>query len=220
MDIYEAMLERHSVRQYIDKKIPNDVIYAMQAECEAINEESDMHVQIVVGDDKAFNRFFLKRLGFKGVQNYLVLVGPKGPDFDEKSGYYGERLVLKAQMLGLNTCWVGVKVKAQCNIAEGEKQGCVIAFGYGENNGKERELRDINELCEHSSYMPKWFEQGMLAVALAPSAMNQQHYKFILKADDTVEAVNLGGPFSGVDLGIAEYHFELGAKDSNFTWAE
>ena len=147
----------------------------------------------------------------------------KGPDLEEKVGYYGERMVLKAQMLGLNTCWVAgtynrfaVKYEKDAN----EKLACVISLGYGANQGVAHKNRIIGDLCETTTYMPKWFEQAMYAVMLAPSAMHQQHYKFKLYDGDIVEAVSTGGPYSAIDLGIAEYHFEIGAGDYPFTWKE
>jgi hypothetical protein len=36
------------------------------------------------------------------------LIRKKSDDLDEKVGYWGEQLVLLAQTLGLNTCWVGL----------------------------------------------------------------------------------------------------------------
>ena len=53
-----------------------------------------------------------------------------------------------------------------------------------------------------------WFQKGMEAVCLAPTAMNQQKFFFELK-DGTVTAKSLGGFYSKIDLGIAKYHFEV-----------
>ena len=41
---------------------------------------------------------------FENCTNYIAMVGKKSADLDERCGYYGELLVLKAQELGLNTC--------------------------------------------------------------------------------------------------------------------
>jgi hypothetical protein len=47
---------------------------------------------------------------FTGVQNYIALIGKKSSSLEEQAGYYGEQLVLTAQQLGLNTCWVAMTV--------------------------------------------------------------------------------------------------------------
>ena len=72
---------------------------------------------------------------FKGVTNYLALIGKKESSLEEKCGYYGEKLVLFAQELGLNTCWVAMtysKIKTAFQVEKGEKLCIVIALGYGE----------------------------------------------------------------------------------------
>ena len=50
---------------------------------------------------------------------------------------------------------------------------------------------------------------GMEAALLAPTAMNQQKFSFVLEADDSVTARTAGGPFARLDLGIVRYHFEV-----------
>ena len=63
------------------------------------------------------------------------MVGPK--DKDESIGYYGERIVLKAFELGINSCWVALtykKGKADVKIGAGEKLYMVVALGYGERH--------------------------------------------------------------------------------------
>ena len=101
MDIQEAMQQRHSVRQYEDRKIEPEKRKALCAEAEKINQESGLHVQILFDEPKCFDSMMAHYGKFSGVQNYIALVGPKGSDLEEKCGYYGERLVLLAQMLGL-----------------------------------------------------------------------------------------------------------------------
>ena len=69
---------------------------------------------------------------FEGVSNYIALVGPKSPSLEETLGYCGQQLVLKAQELGLNTCWVALTYgKSAASVLDGEKEICVISLGYG-----------------------------------------------------------------------------------------
>ena len=51
--------------------------------------------------------------------------------YEENSGYYGQRIVLEAQMMGLNTCWVGgtfSKGKCRAAVENAEKLLAVIAI--------------------------------------------------------------------------------------------
>ena len=123
MDIMEATKNRHSVRQYENKPIEKGALQELLAEVEACNREGGLHIQLVTDEPKAFDSFMAHYGKFSGVTNYIALIGPKGKDLDEKCGYYGERLVLKAQHLGLNSCWVAMtysNVPSAFQIAAGE----------------------------------------------------------------------------------------------------
>lgn len=138
MNLTEAMKERHSVRQYTDRPLEQSVVSALQEEIKACNQESGLHIQLVMNEPKAFDGFMAHYGKFSGVTNYIAMIGKKGPELDEKCGYYGERLVLKAQQLGLNTCWVAMtysKVKTAFTVNSGEKLCIVISLGYGKNEG-------------------------------------------------------------------------------------
>ena len=104
MEPLEAVKTRHSVREYTSRSLEPEIVQALQAEIDACNRESGLHIQLVTEEPSAFQGLLPHYGKFSCVRNYLALVGPKGTELDEKAGYYGERLVLKAQMLGLNTC--------------------------------------------------------------------------------------------------------------------
>ena len=65
----------------------------------------------------------------------------------------------------------------------------------------------------------RWFEKGVQAALLAPTAVNQQKFLFTLVNDHTVRVEAGWGLYTEVDLGIVKYHFELAAGD-HFEWAE
>ena len=218
----EAIQARHSVRHYKDMPIPQEIIDRLQAEINACKREGNLHIQLVTGEVKAFDGFMAHYGKFNGVQNYIALVGRKSTDLEEKVGYYGERIALFAQSLGLNTCWVAMTmskgiIKKNCTIASEENLTVVLSLGYGENQGVAHKSKDMDVLCSVNSNMPEWFKNGMEAVMLAPTAMNQQKFKFILDGN-TVAVKSLGGFYSNVDLGIAKYHFEVGAGKDSFSW--
>lgn len=215
MDIIQAIRERHSVRSYTDRKIEGEARAALEREIAACNTESGLHMQLVTDEPEAFSGFMAHYGKFSGVRNYVALIGPKGDGLDEKIGYYGERVALRAQMLGLNTCWVALtfrkgRGKAHCELADGEKLVCVLAVGYGTTQGVPHKSKPMDALCSLDDGTPDWFRQGMEAALLAPTATNQQKFRFTLEGD-TAAAVSTGGFYSKVDLGIVKYHFEQGA---------
>ena len=222
MTIIEAIQKRHSVRRYTDQSITSDLLAALQAEIKECNAESGLNIQLITDDPKAFNSFLAKYGKFSGVKNYFALVGEKSAALEEKAGYYGERIVLKAQTLGLNTCWVVLTYsKRNCAavVNKGEKLVCVISVGYGKTPGVPRKSKPMDTLCRTDGEMPGWFRSGMEAALLAPTAVNQQKFLFTL-SNGKVKVEATGGFYSKIDLGIVKYHFELGAGTENFKWAD
>ena len=221
MNLKEAMAARHSVRQYKNKPLTPEIIAALQAEVEACNRDGGLHIQLVTNEPKAFDSFMAHYGKFSGVTNYIAMIGKKGPDLEEACGYYGERLVLKAQQLGLNTCWVAMtysKIRSAFSVGEGEKLCIVISLGYGKTQGVPHKSKAIEKVAKTDGPAPDWFTSGVEAALLAPTAMNQQKFQFTL-TDDKVSVRAGVGFYTKIDLGIVRYHFEAGAGKEHFTWA-
>jgi len=223
MEITEAMRARHSVRQYTDRMIETAAVSALQSEIDACNRESGLHIQLVTNDAAAFDGMMAHYGKFSGVRNYIALVGRKSSVLDESCGYYGERLVLLAQTLGLNSCWVAMTfskgaVRKKVDIRSGEKLSSVIAVGYGVTQGVSHKSKAMAELCRADGDMPGWFRSGMEAALLAPTAMNQQKFR-ITQHGGKASAESLGGFYSDIDLGIVKYHFETGSGRGTGVWA-
>ena len=221
MTLQEAIVARHSVRQYQERPIEASIINRIQEEVARCNQEGGLHIQLVTNEPKAFAGGMAKYGKFRGVGNYFAMIGPKGAD--EAIGYYGERLVLLAQTLGLNSCWVGLsfrKQPGQYQFADGEKLHCVISLGYGVNQGVQHPMRPMSQFVKVKGAMPEWFKKGVEAALLAPTAVNQQKFEFELVDDHTVCArarFTLIG-YGKMDLGIVKYHFEVAAGKENFAW--
>lgn len=205
MEILETMRSRHSVRQYKTQAIEEEKRAALNALIAEINQESGLIIQIFYDEPKCFDSFMAHYGKFSNVANYIAIVG--GKNDQEKAGYYGEKIVLKCQEMGLNTCWVAMTHgKSQAKIKRGQKQLILISLGYGETTGVSHKSKSLEELG-YADAATDWFKVGMEAASLAPTAMNQQKFVFELKGD-TVTAKSLGGFYSQIDLGIAKYHFE------------
>lgn len=223
MDILQAIQARHSVRTYTEQPIEPSKLETLQLAVADCNRVSGLHIQLVANEPKAFAGRMAHYGKFSGVKNYFAMIGNKNdPELDEKLGYYGERLVIHAQRLGLNTCWVALtysKVASALDMGKGEKLRCVIALGYGATGGSERKSKTLLQVCDSKVQpMPLWFKQGVEAALLAPTAMNQQKFKFTLYNETQVEAATRWGFYARIDLGIAKYHFEQATAPTPFLW--
>ena len=226
MTLQEAITARHSVRKYIDKEIPADIVTVLQDKIAEYNKVGNLNIQLVLNETRAFTGM-LSYGSFSGVRNYFVMVGKKGADLDERVGYYGEQLVLLAQTLGLNTCWVGLsyrKVPEAYNVGKDEKLACMIALGYGETEGVSHKIKTVEQVSNASDITPSWFKKGVEAALLAPTAVNQQKFSFEYVGEkNNCHQIRAKKGFSMIgyakmDLGIAKYHFEIGADNTNFDW--
>ena len=225
MDIMQAIRERHAVREYTDAPIEDDKISLLEAEIKKINEEGDLNAQLFTDEPEAFNPETLIYGKIKNAKNYIAMIGKNADDLEERIGYYGERLVLFAQQQGLNTCWVGTTYKKMhklMDIRDDDRIVLVIAIGYGKDQGEphvSKSLAAVVKDCKDVSELPEWFVNGVEAALLAPTAVNQQRFSFRLTEDGKVEALPGRAFFCKIDLGIAKYHFEIGAGKENFEWA-
>ncbi len=225
----EAIRARHSVRRYRQEAIPDETLAALREEIEKVNAEGHLHVQLVIDEPKAFSGPMAYG-SFSGVRNYLVMAGKKIGDLDERIGYYGERLVLLAQRLGLNSCWAGLsyrKIAGTYSLEKDEKIACYIALGYGQTQGVQHKSKDIREISNASDLTPEWFRRGVEAAALAPTAVNQQkfyiEYTGRKEGGQPVVSIRPGRSLIGytkMDMGIVRLHFEIGAGKENFIWEE
>ena len=223
----EAIEARHSVRAYKDLPLSEEIVKLLEDELMKLNNEGQLHIQLICNEPKAFQGTMAKYGKFRNVNNYLVMAGKKAEDLDERIGYYGEHLVLLAQTLGLNTCWVGLsysKVPGTYVLEEGEKIACYIAIGYGETQGVGHKIKTVEQVSNASDITPSWLKKGVEAALLAPTAVNQQKFSFehvgvknnchLIRAKKGFSMIG----YTKMDLGIAKYHFEIGAGEVNFEW--
>ena len=218
-DVILEMKRRHSVRQYKNEPLTQDEINALQTEIDAVNIEGDLNIQLITNEPRAFSTIIAKYGKFEGVSNYIALVGAKCKQLYEKVGYYGERLVLFAHAMGLQSCWVGIgfrKIDEAVTVSRGEALCLLIAIGHGRNRGLPRKSKSPEAVSNITPDSPEWFSLGVSAALTAPTAINQQKFYFTDNGDGTVSAKAKLGPYSKVDLGIVKYHFELAAGKDNF----
>ena len=226
MTIQEAIEARHSVRVYKEQPLAKEVVIELQKKIAELNEKGQLHMQLILNEPRAFKGVFAYGKFF-GVNNYIVVAGQKSDDLDERVGYFGEQLVLFAQTLGLNTCWVGLsytKIPGTYVLGDGEKIACYIAIGYGETQGVCHKIKTVEQVSNINDTTPIWFKKGVEAALLAPTAVNQQKFSFEYKGmkDGRHQVLAKKGfsmiGYTQMDVGIAKCHFEIGAGKENFEW--
>lgn len=214
MNEIQAIRERHSVRTYQPRQIEKEKVDQLNALIEECNREGGLHIQFLKDAGRTYDRFFNKAMGLGTAPSVIACVGKEAPDLEERIGYYGEKIVLYAQTLGLNTCWTGTynAKGVPADIADGERLVIVIAIGYGNTPGKPHKSKKLEQVVSCKGERPYWFNFGVEMALLAPTAINQQKFEFRLEENGTVTAVDKGGILSKVDLGIVKYHFDAGVN--------
>ncbi|MDE6637770.1 MAG: nitroreductase [Muribaculaceae bacterium] len=221
----EALRNRHSVRKYQDRPLDESTVKSLQEEISKLNREGDLNMQLVLNERKAF-KGFLSYGKFSNVSNYVMIIGKKSESLEYRAGYYGEKLVLFAQSIGLNTCFVGLtykKIDGAFEVGKDEKILLCISIGYGETDGNgSHKIKRPDQVSNVNADSPEWFRKGVEAALLAPTAVNQQKFYFEYIPDDKVKPIkgsSLVG-YTKIDLGIAMYNFEIGAGRDNFHWVD
>ena len=216
MSEIDAIKERHSVRNYEAKKIEADKVEKIRAKIEELNKEGNLHLQFMEDAGKTYNKLFNKVAGLGSAPSVIACVGIDDETLEQRVGYYGEKLVLFIQELGLNTCWAGTfnQKNIGAEVGNNEKLVISIAVGYGKDKGKPHKSKSLEQIIEAKGDRPYWFNKGVDMALLAPTAINQQKFTIRLNEDESVDFVDKGGIFSQVDLGIVRCHFEIGAEKS------
>ena len=211
--VLDLIRERHSVRNYKPEEIEGKKISLLKNKIEELNREGDLHLQLIENAGNTYNKLLNRAMGLSSAPSVIACVGKDNGNLDQRVGYYGEQLVLYAQSLGLNTCWAGTfnKKNIGANVLNGERLVISIAVGYGKDQGKPHKSKTAEQVSEAEGERPEWFNRGVEAALLAPTAINQQKFLIKLDTDESVVFINKGGVLSHVDIGIVKYHFEVGS---------
>ena len=196
MDFKEAMQKRHMVRKYTDKPLSDEIIAKINERIELNNKTYNLNMKLMINNSK-------------GVSSII----------DERLGYSGADIMLYAQTLGLNTWWVGGTFnRSVSSYVDNKKVTGIIAIGYGQTQGVPHKSKNVEDVSKYEgTIIPSWFISGVDGALLAPTALNKQDFMLIGNGNRVkIECSN--GIFTGSNVGLIKYHFELGAGKGNFEW--
>lgn len=235
----ETIRERHSVREYDGGPLARAEFDALGAVVEECARESGLDIQLVGDNPEVFS--VIARFGLiRGCRTHVAFVvddgkargateadcvemrGARRTAADEAIGYWGQKIVLAAQDMGLNTCWCALcsRKKSHAVVAPEKKIRLIIAVGHGKTQGFSRKAKSVEALSSvECAKAPAWFAAAMEAAQLAPTAMNNQNFKITLLSDG--KTVRIDAPQSGpnvIDEGIVRCNFEIAANEAGADW--
>ena len=103
-------------------------------------------------------------------------------------------------------------------IGADEKEVIIISLGYGKTQGVKRKSKNAADVSNIGPDAPDWFKKGVEAALLAPTAVNQQKFRFERNGNTVKAKAGIIGSCLKNDLGIVKCHFEIGAGKDNFRW--
>jgi len=218
MDFKEAMQKRHMVRKYTDKPLSDEIIAKINERIELNNKTYNLNMKLMINNSKGVSSI-MKLIMARGVNNFIILAGDVSGNLDERLGYSGADIMLYAQTLGLNTWWVGGTFnKSVRRYVDNKKVTGIIAIGYGQTQGVPHKSKNVEDVSKYEgTIIPPWFISGVEGALLAPTALNKQDFMLIGNGNRVkIECSN--GIFTGSNVGLIKYHFELGAGKGNFEW--
>lgn len=178
-----------------------------------------------------------------GAELYVGGKMKRAPYMNEAFGYSFEKVVLFAQSLGVGTVWIGGTMDRRAfemamELEADEVMPCVSPLGYPAKKMSLREgmmrkgikadeRMDFEDLFFYDNFkQPLTKEKAgellmpLEMVRLAPSAVNKQPWRLLIREDGVHFFLQRSRGFNGgdidmqkIDLGIALCHFELAAKE-------
>lgn len=216
----QAMTTRHTVRQFDGTPLSESEKSILRSRVDELNKQYDLSIALIESEKTPVNFMGKALLGGKGVNSYFVLAADERDGIDEMLGYAGSDLCLYAQINGLNTWWIAGTFNRKYveGFVGGKKIVSIIAVGHGKTQGVPHKSKSKDQVSSYEGEAPEWFNNGVEAALLAPTAINMQAFT-ITGNGNKVHLTYKSGPMSGIDKGIVKLHFELGAGKENFEWA-
>lgn len=235
MNYKKLILDGRSVRDFKEK--------AIEAECfneiESYIKKSkrllpEVNIELKIFDSRETYEKLKNVAGYNGhmikAPSYAVILSDVKQGYIENSGYIGERLILKARDLDIDSCWVTFNdseiIKEKLDISSNKEVTAIIALGYGIDKTIKNKSGSERLGVEKIVYMDKWGintsideleERGLLDAfsyaRMAPSTLNRQPWRFIIDGGKIILAVKKDDFTSnyerGIDAGIAMLYFGL-----------
>ena len=240
--VIDAIDVRISTRSFNPDLIEDGLVHQLRQNIDAMSLIADVRFTFLENHPELFAHAVETYGGFIGASHIVLISGAEGDsDAAEKAGFYGERLILTATLMGLATCWVDGSIDLDAaaraaHIPSDEVPYVAIAVGYfvdqdavlkqsfeervheQQSHREHKSLEEIGTISDITS-APKWYQRALTAAVKAPSAHNSQPIRFTLVDDHTMSAsIDEKTAFDDIRdslaLGIAKLHAHIGVTSS------
>jgi len=169
MEVFEAIYKRRSIRKYLDKDVPNDIILKIiDAGRWAPSSKNRQPWEFIIVKDKEKIRRTAKVKGQNWIQGapilIFIVVDPKlSPTMYMVDGALAsQNMALAAVELGLGTCWINIyekkELKEMLRIPNEKVLLGALALGYPAENPSSRERKQVQDITYWEFYGNKLTE--------------------------------------------------------------
>jgi len=161
--VLEAIKKRKSVRGYLDKKIPEDILKEiMEAARLAPSASNRQPWKLVVVQDKKLRQQLMqasRNQSFVGEASVVIAGCATNINHIMPNGVHSypvdlaialDHVSLQAVELGLGTCWIGAfnqeKVKEILHITDDVTVVCLMTLGYPAGDGFKSSRKPLDEI--------------------------------------------------------------------------
>lgn len=240
---YKAIDRRISRRRYHDTPLTRQELDELKEDIAEL--DNCLSFSRIVFSQEGFSQAVKTLLGSYGLVTgassfAAILADTQADSFraNVEAGMLGEALILAATARGLNTCWVGgmlkkSEIRERLNLGHNEEVLAITPLGIAHNkptlaekllkrvisSRSRKPLEELVEKYQPESY-PDWVNTALESARLAPSAANQQPWRFEVYPDAGKLILRSSrdnkkhGISPYLDCGIALQHLLLGAENS------
>ncbi len=231
---YKSIFERNSRRRYTGESLEEDILQRLEFVCENYNPIPGARSVLVRSPPDGVYKGAIGTYGaVKGAPHFIAFIGDmKAPHVQEAIGYQGEGIILEATSQGLGTCWIAgfyrpEIVEQVIDITNNEQVLAITPIGHVFESKTRMEQtmtrligaqqrKELSQILILGSEQPSgWILRAIDAARLAPSAINRQPWRFMVKNGIVSISAKTNGSQKispRLDCGIAMQHFSLGAK--------
>lgn len=231
MDTIEAIIARHSTRNYsqvpIDVTTMNDLREVCACVPPAIPGEEARVTVVEQATDGRIGTYGVIR----GAQGFLALCyRPLSLLSAVNAGIIMEHIVIWLTQHGIASCWLGgtfsrSEAAALAHLKTDEKMPAVVAYGTAATNEsmmsrvmkwavKSKQRKPFDELFEVSAVSP--FREALEMMRRAPSSLNKQPWRAVETQNGIDFYVAENTDSNRLDLGIGLSNFTLAAPQGEF----